>query len=455
MLSAPALRTLASAKLAWFTFAHTLAPGAVATTHTRQRTDAAGNAYTQLVTRDPRYLVPNGPLVTGERLLTMALANARRVSATPQLWSQVVMTDAGVPELPPLYTSGRELAQKLRLTERTIRRHMQELKACGFITRYQFRGREHAYCVWINPTYVWETPQPVLTDSELASSGPALQNLHGTNCPLKEVLEPLEPLKSAITEVEKLVTARGACETGTPLTGTAGPPSGCAPAPQVPKSGAGAARREQFYHKAQTQAQTALQAEKKRYCLAFWTYAKLLIYKGKSFNPEAERLALRAIWRNVFHDFPTTQTAQKDWFKALERRIELAAAWLQRNPNRWPELPYAEFIEGRGYFEAGNHRGFAGTAQWLAEEQRNKRIRGKGGLERSLDEAVLELAQRQRLDAGQKRVQASKRAKLLDFNRLHSFHFRKLRALGGDEALYRFEARLQAAHLLSLFTPNA
>jgi hypothetical protein len=59
------------------------------------------------------------------------------------------------------------------------------------------------------------------------------------------------------------------------------------------------------------------------------------------------------------------------------------------------------------------------------------------------------LHQRRRLDAGQRRVQASKRAKQKDALELHRFHFTKLRRLGGDDALVRFAARLQAEHLLA------
>jgi len=449
----PTLRTLASAKVAWIRIATTFAPGAVATTHTRQRTDAEGKTFTQYVTRAPRYVVSNGALVTGERLLTLALANARRVSATPQLWSQVVMTDAGVPELPPLYTSGRELGQKRRLTDRTIRNHIRELKACGFITRYQFRGREHAYCLWVNPEFVWETVQVPVTGCFLDPSQAVVNSPNGTNFPLREVLEPLEPLKVEITGVEKLVTheaATGADVTGTPLTGTEGTPRHSEPGTQASKSGAGgagAARAATYYQKAADRGTGALLAEKKRICLAFWTYAKALIYKGKIFNAEAERQALNAIWNGVFFGFQEGGPADwAHWLKGLERRVELAAAWLARN-GQYAPLPYAEVIAGRGYFDVDNQKGFVKTRIWWLNEIKRKE---RGALERALDEAVLELGQRQRLDAGQKRVQASKRARKMQLPELHRFHQVKLRRLGGDDALHRFAARLQAEHILSL-----
>ena len=458
----PALRTLASSKLAWHRIATTLAPGAVATTHARQRTNAEGQSFTQLVTRAPRYLVGNGAYVTGERLLTMALANARRVTATPQLWSQVVMTDAGVPELPPLYTSGRELGQKRRLTERTIRNHVRELKACGFITRYQFRGREHAYCLWINPDYVWETAPVPVTGSELASSIAPAGKPYGTNFPVREVLEPLEPLKSDITRVEKLVTHEapaGAPETGTPLTGTAGLPRSCEPAVQATKEGAGAAgaaRRARFYQQAADKGTGAKKAEAKRLVEWFWSYAKTLIYTHQTFTPEAERLAKNAIWHGVFFGFHEGEPADwQAWLPGLQRRVELAAAWLKRHPSHYPPLPYAEVISGRGYFDADNQHGFAGTRAWWHKEAERrakgyKRLGSVDALTRALDEALLELTQRRRLDAGERRVQASKRAKATRLPELHRFHHTKLARLGGQDALHRFAARLQAEHLLSL-----
>jgi hypothetical protein len=242
----PALRTLASSKLAWFRIATTLAPGAVATTHTRTVTDKDGTARTQQVVRQPRYVVSNGALTTGEVFLKLALTNAQRVQATPALWTSVVMTDAGVPELPPLYTSGRELSQKRRVTDRTIRNHVRELKACGFITRYQFRGREHAYCVWINPDFVWEAALGGSESQKMSRSKPAESSPNSKNFPAKEFLDTqLETQNVEITRVEKLVTVRKpAVETGNPLTGNAGPQPGSVPAPQpLISSLAGPARR--------------------------------------------------------------------------------------------------------------------------------------------------------------------------------------------------------------------
>jgi hypothetical protein len=173
-----------------------------------------------------------------------------------------------------------------------------------------------------------------------------------------------------------------------------------------------------------------------------------LIYKGQTFNAEAERLAKNAIWQDVFFGFQEGGPSDwLSWMPGLQRRVELAAAYLQRNPSHYPPLPYAEVVNGRGYFDVDNQRGFAGTRAWWLKEQKRK---GQGALERALDEAVLELGQRQRLDAGQQRVTASKRARQKELPELHRFHQTKLFRMGGDDALHRFAARLQAAHILSL-----
>lgn len=449
----PALRTLASAKLAWFRIATTLAPGAVATTHTRHTKDRAGNPLVQQVVRQPKYVVSNGALVTGEVLLKLALANVRRLTATPGLWSPQVLTDAAAPELPALFTSGRELSQQRRVTDRTIRTHVAELKACGFITRYQFRGREHAYCVWINPDFVFETAPSA---EKNGAPKPAESNLHGKNLPPKEVLEALEAPKSTISAVEKLVTYRepaAARKTGSPLTRIAGLQRGSEPGTEGQKSGAGgagAARAAQFYQQAEARGTGAKWAQAKRYVEWVWSLAKNLIYRKFVFNEEAERKAKNAIWYGVFYGFTQGEPADwKNWLPGIQRRIELAAAWFERNPSAYPSAPYAEVLAGCGYFDAGNTKGFARTEAWWRTEQARQQ---QGALERALDEAIAELAQRRRLDAGQRRVQASQRARQKSAGELHRFHHTNLRRMGGDEALRRFAARLQAEHLLTL--PN-
>ena len=449
----PTLRTLASAKLAWFRTATQLAPGAVATTHTRTHTDpATGQARTQLITRQPRYIVTNGALATGEVLLKLALANARRVAAVPGSWSALVLTDAGVPELPALYTSGRELAQQRRVTDRTIRTHVAELKACGFISRYKFRGREHAYCVWINPEFVLETPPAAPEAPKMSAENDPISSPKSKNLPVKEVLETTRISKSTITQVEKLVTARGqelAGENWNPLTGTAGLQAGSEAAPQASKSGAGgagAARAAKYLEKAAAHGTGAREAAAKKVVESFWHYAKTLIYKNQRFNEQAEREAKNAIWFGVFGGFAQGEQADwMGWLPGLQRRVELAAAWLARNPTKWPAAPYAEMQYGRGYFDAGNAQGFAATEAWWRREQATRR---QGALERALDAALAELHQRRRLDAGERRVQASKRAKQKTMAELHRYHHTHLRRLAGEEGLVRFAARLQAEHLL-------
>jgi hypothetical protein len=129
--------------------------------------------------------------------------------------------------------------------------------------------------------------------------------------------------------------------------------------------------------------------------------------------------------------------------------VAQAAAAALGAGRHWAPEPYAEVVAGRGYFDAENRKGFAGTAAWLRAEQAKVQA---GGLQRALDEALTELGQRKVLDAGTggRRYQASKRAKRMSLTELHRFHHTKLRRLGGDEALVRFAARLHAEHILNL-----
>jgi hypothetical protein len=449
----PSIRPLDSVRLSWHLLAETVAPTAQPTTHTRVGKDRrTGEPRVWQVVRRPRKVVSNGGKVTGELLLSLARKGAQRLANTPMLWSQVVLTDAGVPELPPLYTNGVELGRKRGLTDRTIRTHIQELKKAGLITRSKYRGTNASYCLWINPDFVWETA-PVASQSQKTSAPEsAFLSPSGKNLPLIEVLETTRNSKVEISNGEKLVTHRPgneATRTGTPLTGNAGPQADSEPVAQASKSGAGgagAARAERFLQKAAAHGTGAKKAEAKRLVEWFWSYAKPLIYKKQTFTPEAERQAKIAIWHGVFHGFHAGEPADwLQWLPGLQRRIELAAAWFARNPTCWPATPYAEVVPGRGYFDAGNAKGFAATEPWWRKEQQRQQ---QGALERALDEALAELLQRRRLDAGQRRVQASKRVKQKTQLELHRFHHTKLRRMGGDEALVRFAARLQAEQLL-------
>lgn len=446
----PALRSLASSKLAWHKTAATVAPGATPTTHTR-----TVRGQVRQVVRRAKRLVSNGAKVTGDLLLGLVWRAAQRLVGTPALWSTVVMTDTGVAELPPLYTNGRELGEKRDVTDRTIRTHMQELKRCGFISRYKYRGTNASYCVWINPNFVWEAPQQPLAGgktppSEIAFLGPKRKNL-----PHTELLESLEAPKYDISAVEKLVAPAPANETEqnwNPLTGIAGPQPHSEPGAEGQKSGAGgagAARRARFYQQTTDRGTGAKTAEARKLVEAFWSYAKATVYKKVSFNEEAERQAKNTIWYGVFGGFTQGELADwLSWLPGLQRRLELAADWLARNPGKFAPLPYAEVVAGRGYFDADNQKGFAGTLAWWRKEQATVQ---QGALERALDEAVTELGQRKVLDAGApRRYQASKRARKMALPELHRYHHTTLRRLGGDEALHRFAARLQAEHILNL-----
>jgi len=407
------------------------------------------------VVRRAKRLVSNGAKVTGDLLLGLVWRAAQRLVGTPALWSTVVMTDTGVAELPPIYTNGRELGEKRDVTDRTIRTHMQELKRAGFISRYRYRGTNASYCVWINPNFVWEAPLQALESGKMAPSETAFLVPHRKNLPHTELLESLEALKDDISGVEKLVVparAPASEQNWNPLTGIAGPQRGSEPASEGQKSragGGGAARRASFYQQAEAAGTGAKNAKARRYVEMFWLYAKATVYKKNTFTEAAERQAKNAIWYGVFGGFAEGEPADwLAWMPGLQRRLELAADWLARNTKNWVPLPYAERISGRGYFDAENAKGFVGTLTWLRREQAKL---GQGALERALDEALTELAQRKVLNAGApRRYQASKRARRMQLTELHRYHHTKLRRLGGDEALLRFATRLQAEHILAL-----
>ena len=349
---------------------------------------------------------------------------------------------------PPVSTNSEALCRTTvrgkRVAGRTVRNHLAEMKRAGIVTRVQFRGRQHDYQVWLNPQFLWEnsekpaetTQKPRFQPAAFAAVAPP----KGTNFPPKGVHEPLQATEIETGQVDKLLAQRGQEEPGvqqaTP-SGYTGQPAHPGQAAQAPKKGTGAANDAVLPAKPVTPAvgapgpKTRLAQRQRNMALEFWWAAQKELYApiNQLFTEEQQRLALNTIYFGVYGGFPADwplHQQEKYHEQALER-LGLAAGYFARNPHKYPPMPYAEHVEGAGYFDAANQKGFIGTMAWYKTHLAH---RGQRALADGLRRARRELRQHA-LGTAPKRAQAKTTLEL------YRYHEAKMRQLG-PPALERF-----------------
>lgn len=130
-------------------------------------------------------------------------------------------------------------------------------------------------------------------------------------------------------------------------------------------------RRRAYQKPSQTDQEAKKRAMLEANVLAFWTYAKVLLYPGRSFTEIENQLALSEIRRSQYRNFGVSLT-QKQWddYQAqLYKRLQMVAHYYTKHPDRYTPEPYSRYIEGTGYFAIENKRGFEATASWYKQQQ--------------------------------------------------------------------------------------
>ncbi|MDO7851586.1 hypothetical protein [Hymenobacter convexus] len=380
------------------------------------------------------------------RLALKAVGEVRRVPllAGP---AEAELAEAE-PTPPPVATNSEAICRTSvrgkRVAGRTVRNHLAEMKAAGIITRMQFRGRQRDYYVWINPLFLWEAGEKPAQTAEKPrfqkAAFSALQPPEGTNFPPKGVHEPIQATEIETGGVDKCAAQRGreepAVHQATP-SGYTGQPAHPVQAAQATKQGAGRAADVVEPLEAKT-APTGPQGPKTRVAqrqrsmvLEFWWAAQKELYAplNQLFTEEQSRLACNAIYFGVYGGFPSDWplTQQERYHEQALERLGLAAGYFARNPHKYPPMPYAEHVEGAGYFDAANQKGFVGTMAWYATHLAH---RGQRALADGLRRARRELRQHA-LGTAPKRAQAKT---TLELYRYHEERLRKL----SPQALERF-----------------
>ncbi|PJJ59419.1 hypothetical protein [Hymenobacter chitinivorans] len=460
----PSLRSLKDARLDVHKRVSALNAHRPIKTHTRVYTTGPKAGTTRTVARyGPRVICDGAKTTLVEVLLPRARAAAQQMLATPLLWDQLV-TDTGLLS-PRIEVNGHELGEARDVCDRTTRNHLRQLKAHSFITAYKFRGREHSFYLWVNPALVWEmpveSPKTALSADSKSTLNPSDLSTNGKYFPPTEVLETLETQIRKVVPVDKSALQPGQEPTGTPLLEPQGHRDGAADAGQASKSrhrGRAAARAAQQAAAPEPSAEAQQTARVDRFVVEFWTMAKLLLYPTHHFTEAEKQKILRAIWQGQYKP-ALTAAAPAKWdlvHRYLLDRLVLVREYVQRHPDPqecYLPLPYAMVHRGRGYFDAENEKGFAGTRLWLAKKQ-NRPKGGLTALDRALQLAETELRQRQSLDRGEK-VPASDRAKRKDILALHWYHRTEVKRIGGEEGLYLYHARLSMLGLATTMAVGA
>ncbi|WP_185282900.1 HTH domain-containing protein [Hymenobacter sp. NBH84] len=391
-----------------------------------------------------QYLVPpkavsDGAQATGRVLLKWQLEAISEARQVPFLRLQVA-TDAA-PTPPPVATNCEELARYRNVSGRTIRNHLRELETCGVIVRRKFRGTHADFELWLSTKLLWKTdsaalqPMPV-EESTLAEQAEVVLP-SGTNFPLIEGLEKQYKEEIEIGPVDKLVSDAA----GSSLTGNTGPRHTPKPTENGPHAALKAPSAEKESEKPGGAAAPA-HVEKPQWlstcremAAEFYQKALRVLYARCSYSEQEHRQIKLAIWQGVYHGFGA-QLTPRQWHtyhdQALER-LDLAAGYFRRHPDKFAPKPYAEFVLGTGYFDYDNQRGFVGTLDWHAKQ-----------LARNHQRDVLKALRRARREMRAHRLrQAPERVQQMTPLQLYRYHENKLRQLGAA-ALREFHAQVAA-----------
>lgn len=450
--SLPPLLTLGNSLLRWHLRVDTLWVHAPTYTHERKCADGTRKFITR---RGPR-LVCDGAKTTGDILIKRARRQVERMLRSSLLYN-VLVTDTGV-QMPSVLVNARELNEQRSLTERTMRNHLAQLQKVGLITRKKWHGTNASFELWINPEFVWDNaqnggekqtaadfiaPTKAVELSPKSNKFPHTEAFHETSSQ--------ETLKVLVGDVHKY---HADDFSGNPSQEAEGDNQAPGDAGQASKRGQGGRGATPAAPKASAQqdaATAARTAQNEAYVASAWGYAKALIYYNQLFSPEQEAKARQAIFSGVYGGFPTGYADWENYHAGVLRRIELVQEHYARRQYRgekcYAPLPWAELIQGRGYFDRENTRGFSRTLSWLANDVRAKH---NATVNIAVGKAYGELKLRRQLDRGEapKRVGTRRKvpahiesATLLELFRKHE---NSLIKLGGVEAVRKYHLKVNA-----------
>jgi hypothetical protein len=309
------------------------------------------------------------------------MARRRR---TPELTFEESCMSTVFGSVAPVATNSQELCKAvsrgMRVSDRTIRNHIEELLRVGILLKKKFKGTKANYLLWINPLFLVEigvevppAPQPQQAQSPRSGA------LEGTIFPLIE--EVLVNLKEKETSnVDKLVLPsqpgdggrfnfreeEGGAERKKGAGGAAAAPEPRTLGELLPEATAPQVAPEVEKPVSRAEAQKLTEQ------FVYRAWEKLYTPQGVTFNEEQARKFKNTVWAEVYNGFPDSwprAEALRYHSQALER-VDMAARYYAKYEfkEKYPPLPYGKYEAGRGYFETANQRGFANTMGWLIKK---------------------------------------------------------------------------------------
>lgn len=112
----------------------------------------------------------------------------------------------------------------------------------------------------------------------------------------------------------------------------------------------------------------------KQAVMYFWAVAYEKLFTGRNYDAQDVQKILSTIWTDVFFNFQYVRNA-KELADSMTRnlaKIEKAAIYYDRNPGAYLPDPHSIMVEGKGYFDKKNLRGFAGLEAWMKKDECEK-----------------------------------------------------------------------------------
>lgn len=353
-------------------------------------------------------------------------------------------------EVPTLFTNGPKFGKNFKISGRAMRTRIAKLLKLEFIDKI-WHGTRHDYEIWIMPKFLFTEAQMAEIEERknaqksAQNSSKSLSN--GSDLPHNVAFETLETKEKEITQVDKYGVAaqQHVLPVGEDTATQLETQKTCYTRPQLAAKTPESRPKRSVAAKSATRQDTraggaaaAAEATKKAVFIAyvehFWQVAWALIYPKADFNPYMIRKAKIAIWNGVYEKFQANLT-DDEWqlyhTQAIER-LQLAAQYYEKHPDKYAPMPYHEWVAGTGYFDSDNKRGFAGTHAWYTRTQVWKKEEAvKAALSRSQREFSLHKSG--------KTHKLDKRLRDKSLLQLFKFHEDKIRRLGRP-ALDKFYA---------------
>ena len=271
-------------------------------------------------------------------------------------------------KLPSLETNNPQLAKMVRLSSRTIQRHIAKLQDVGLITEKIWHGSNANYELFINPEVLCINDRLSVKDSFLRLERERRESSKETeNQALEEERTPKCPHTYAGTirtnrlmNVEKPAGTTQRSEH--PFTGAVGPAGTIAGT--TGKIGALRAGRGADSEKKEEKEDPARSNILRMYVRLLWNMAQNLLYKGVYLTDEQIEIGKKLI-RKWYQGVETEQLSKVH--KAYRERISLAARYVSKDPEkRFAQFPFR-------YFDPENPHGFAGTEKWHKDYKKRQR----------------------------------------------------------------------------------